>query len=55
MHNFLNNLIVSQMQHTREHAVVTKDRNNTMANDKIAIKVKEPSNNNTWSNKSTWS
>ena len=38
MRNFLNSTIVNQMQHFREHAVVT---NNTMIHDKIAIKAKE--------------
>ena len=41
MRNLLNSAIVNQMQHTREHAVVTKDRDNTMIHDKIAIKAKE--------------
>ena len=41
MHNFLNSAIVNQMQNTREHAVVTKDRDNTIIHDEIAVNAKE--------------
>ena len=41
VHNFLNSAIVNQMQHTREHAVVTKDRDNTIIHDEIAVNAKE--------------
>ena len=53
MRNLLNSAIVNQMQHTREHAVVTKDRDNTMIHDKIAIKAKELDTKFHPSNKST--
>ena len=32
--NFLNSTIVNQMQHTRDLAVVTKDRDNTMIHER---------------------
>ena len=53
MHSVLNRTIVNQMQHTREHAVVTKDRDNTMIHEKIAIKAKELDSKFHPSNKST--
>ena len=41
------------MHHIREHAVVTKDIDYTMINDKIAIKAKELNSKFHPSNKST--
>ena len=41
------------MQHTRQDAVVTKDRDNTMIHDKIAKKWKELDSKFHPSNKST--
>ena len=53
MHSFLNSTIINQMQHAMEHAVVTKDRDNTMIHDKITIKAKELNSKFHPSNKST--
>ena len=53
MRNFLNSTTVNQMQHTREYAVVTKDRDNTMIHDKKTIKAKELNSKFHPSNKST--
>ena len=53
MCSFLNSTIINQMQHTREYTIVTKDRDNTMIHDKIAIKAKELNSKFHPSNKST--